>query len=292
MTTTPEHGPAALVLGAYLRSLRLAKGTTAAEAAEAIGSSESTLSRMETGQAGHRWQEVATLARLYGVTDWPSIADAPRWTDWQSRDPERAAGTIHDNTEGWVDRLRACEHHATAICVYASATVPRIVQTMGCPVDHLTLLTTATQPPRIPPRTVLPGQTRQDITVILDGAMLLRTFANPAAMAAQMAYLQRLQESPHGPRILVVPFQAGVLPPSGTLHRFHLHGQELFAEEIWNAIYTTGADSQTARDCLAAGLAAAKDLKASAALLDIARRRFEQLARDPKTDPLVEELTP
>ncbi|OPF75612.1 hypothetical protein VT50_0224660 [Streptomyces antioxidans] len=290
MTTTPEHGPAALVLGAYLRSLRLAKGITAAEAAQAIRSSESTLSRMETGQAGDRWQEVSTLARLYGVTDWPSIADAPRWTSWRSKAPEHATGTVRDDAPGWVDRLRACEHHASAICVYATVTMPRIVQTIGCPVDRLTLLTTATQPPLIPPHTVLPDQRWQNITVLLDGAMLLRTFAAPAAMAAQMAYLQRLATS--GPRILVVPLRAGVLPPPGTLHHFQLHGQELFAEETGSALYTTAADSQTVRRCMNAGLANAKDAETSAGLLGIARRRFELLARDPESDALLEELTP
>ncbi|WP_275559254.1 hypothetical protein [Streptomyces sp. 5-6(2022)] len=49
--------------------------------------------------------------------------------------------------------------------------------------------------PAVPVHTVLPDQTRQDIVILLDGAMLLRTFANPAAMAAQMAHLQRLRES-------------------------------------------------------------------------------------------------
>ncbi|TMU90058.1 Scr1 family TA system antitoxin-like transcriptional regulator [Streptomyces sp. DASNCL29] len=288
MTTIPDRGPAALVLGACLRSLRLAKGI---KAAKAIRGSEAKLSRMETGQVAQRWDDVSTLVRVYGMTDWSTIVDTLRWSGWQSRDPKRRASTIHDNAEGWMDRLRACEHHASAICVYASATIPRIVQTTGCPVDLLTLRTTATQPPRVSPHTVLPDQTRQDVTVILDGAMLLRTCANPAAMAAQMAYLQHLRESTHGPRILVVPFQAGVIPPHGTLHRFLLHDQEVFAEETWSAIYTTGADSQAARDCLAAGLTAAKDLKASAALLDIARRRFEQLAKDPESDPLLEELT-
>ncbi|WP_311766950.1 Scr1 family TA system antitoxin-like transcriptional regulator [Streptomyces rhizosphaericus] len=207
-----------------------------------------------------------------------------------SRDPKHRANTIHDNAEGWLDRLRACEHHASAIRVYASATIPRIVQTTGRPVDRLPLRTTAT-PPRVSPHTVLPDQTRQDVTVILDGAILLRTFAAPAAMAAQMAYLQRLGAS--GPRVLVVPFHAGVIPPPGTLYRFQLFGQEVCAEESWSALYTTGVASQAARRRLAAGLAAAKDPQASAELLDIARRRFEQLDKDPdlKSDPLLEELT-
>ncbi|TMU92912.1 helix-turn-helix transcriptional regulator [Streptomyces sp. DASNCL29] len=213
MTTTYGRGPAPLVLGAYLRALRLARDLTLCDAAEVIGSSAAKLSRMETGQVAQQWQEVSTLLRFYGVTHWFTIVGALRWSGQESRDPKRGTGTIHDNAEGWADRLRACEHHASAICVYASATIPRIVQTTEYPAAQLPLLPSSTQP--------------QDVTVILDGATLLRTFGNP----------------------------------------------------------------QPARDRLATGLAAAKGLEVSAALLDVARRRFEQLAGDPESDPLLEELT-
>ncbi|MBL1113979.1 helix-turn-helix domain-containing protein [Streptomyces sp. 110] len=277
MTTTYDRGPAPLVLGAYLRALRQAKGLKLCDAAEFIRSSAAKLSGMETGQVAQPWQDVCALARFYGVTDWSTIVGALRLAGQQPRDPKRRTGTIHDNTEGWTDRMPACEQHASAICVYASATIPRIVQTTEYPVAQLPLLPSSTQP--------------QDATVILDGATLLRTFGNPQAMAAQMAHLQRLGTSPFGPRILVVPFQAGVIPPPGNLHRFQLHGHEVLAEETWSALYTTGPDSQPARDRLAAGLAAAEDPEASAVLLDIARRRFEQLAKDPESDPLLEELT-
>ncbi|WP_262700472.1 MULTISPECIES: helix-turn-helix domain-containing protein [Streptomyces] len=277
MTTTYDCGPAPLVLGAYLRALRQAKGLKLCDAAESIRGSAAKLSRMETGQVAQEWRDVSTLARAYGVTDWSTIIGALRLAGQQPRDPKRRTGTIHDNAEGWTDRLRACEQQASAICVYASAIIPRAVQITGYPVAQMPLLPSSTQP--------------RDATVILDGATLLRSFGNPQAMAAQMAHLQRLGTSPHGPRILAVPFQAGATPPPGTLHRFQLHGQEVFAEETWSALYTTGADSQAARRCLAAGLAAAKDPEASAALLDIARRRFELLARDPESDPLLEELT-
>ncbi|WAP56164.1 Scr1 family TA system antitoxin-like transcriptional regulator [Streptomyces sp. S465] len=286
--TTPDRGPAPLVLGAYLRSLRLAKGLTPTAAAEAIRSSPSKINRMETGQAAQRWQDVSTLTRLYGVTDMDTITGAMRWTGRQTTDPTRFPGPIRDDAEGWMDRLRACEHHASEICVYASVTMPRIVQTTGYPVDHLTLLTSSAQPPRVPAHTVLPDNQTQDVTVLLDGAMLLRTLGNPLAMAAQMTYLQRLGAS--GTRILVVPLQAGVIPPPGSLYRFHLHGQEVFAEETWSAVYASGTDGQAARDRLAAGLQAAKDPEASAALLDAARRRFQLLAEDPASDPLLKEV--
>ncbi|EXU69294.1 hypothetical protein Z951_05070 [Streptomyces sp. PRh5] len=180
MTTTYGRGPAPPVLGAYLRALRLARDLTLCDAAEVVGSSAAKLSRMETGQVAQQWQDVSTLLRFYGVTPWFTIVGALRWSGQQSSAPERRAGTIHDNAEDWADRLRACEHHASATCGYASATIPHIVQTTEYPV---------------------------------------------------------------------------------------------------------------ARDCLAAGLAAAKDPEASAALLDVARRRFEQLAKDPESDPLLEELT-
>ncbi|MEE4595473.1 helix-turn-helix transcriptional regulator [Streptomyces sp. DSM 41524] len=190
MNTTYDGGPAPLILGAYLRALRQAKGLKLCDAAEFIRSSAAKLSRMETGQVAQQWQDVSTLLRFYGVTDCSTIVGALRWSGQQSRAP-----------------------------------------------------------------------------------------------------MQRLGVTPFGPRILAAPFQTGVIPPSGTLHRYQLHGHEVFAEETRSALYTTGADSQAARRCMAAGLAAAKDPEASAALLDIARRRFEQLARDPESDPLLEELT-
>ncbi|MEU8870137.1 Scr1 family TA system antitoxin-like transcriptional regulator [Streptomyces javensis] len=271
MNTTYDRGPAPLVLGAYLRSLRLAKGLTLTSAATTIRSSAAKLSRMETGQGAQQRRDVSTLARAYGVTDCSTIVGALRLAGQQSRAPKRGAGTIHDDAEGWVDRLHACEHHASAICVYASVTIPRIVQAPEYSVAQL-----PSQLPRIPVHTVLPDNQSQEVTVLLDGATLLRTLGNPQATAAQMAHLQRLGTSPHGPRILVVPFQAGVIAPPGTLHRFQLHGQELFAEETWSALYTTGPDSQPARQRLAAGLAAAKGPEASAALLDIAYARSEE----------------
>ncbi|WP_143645377.1 helix-turn-helix domain-containing protein, partial [Streptomyces antioxidans] len=118
MTTTPEHGPAALVLGAHLRSLRLAKGITATEAAQAIRSSESKLSRMETDQARHRWQDVSTLARLYGTTNWPSIATAVRWTKRRARRRPKPR-----------DERRAAGHSAQA--VRAAGQGPRVRRSVG-----------------------------------------------------------------------------------------------------------------------------------------------------------------
>ncbi|MGW7689516.1 hypothetical protein ACWGMA_11640 [Streptomyces asiaticus] len=54
MTTTYDRGPASLVLGAYLRALRLAKGLKLCDAVEVPRSSAAELSRMETGQVAQR----------------------------------------------------------------------------------------------------------------------------------------------------------------------------------------------------------------------------------------------
>ncbi|GAA1104104.1 MULTISPECIES: helix-turn-helix domain-containing protein [Streptomyces violaceusniger group] len=99
MTTTYDRDPAPLVLGAYLRALRLAKGLTLSDAAEVIRSSAARLSRMETGQVAQQWRDVSTLLRRYGVINWSSIVGALRWSGQQSRAPKRGAGTIHDDAE-------------------------------------------------------------------------------------------------------------------------------------------------------------------------------------------------
>ncbi|MGA6154413.1 Scr1 family TA system antitoxin-like transcriptional regulator [Stenotrophomonas sp. NPDC087984] len=283
--TAPDRGPARLVLGAYLRSLRLAKRLKLAEAAEVIRSSEAKLSRMETGRVPLRWQDVSTLMAHYGVTDRPTIEAAREWTAMDCR------GVIGDAAPGWQDRLRACEHHASAISVYTSVTVPRIAQAVGCPVDDLTLVTAATDEARVRVHSLIPGQPGQDVTILVDGAMLLRTLAHPLAMATQMAHLHRLATSTGGPRVLAVPLQSGALPPAGNLYRFEIFGHELWVEEGYSATYTTGADSEKYRNCLAAGLAAAKGAKMSAAMLKVAGIRSEKLAMPKAPGNVLERLT-
>ncbi|MBP8535940.1 helix-turn-helix domain-containing protein [Streptomyces sp. MK37H] len=53
---------AALVMGAYLRALRLSRGVNGSDAAWAIGSSAATLSRLETGRL-HRIADAIARTR-------------------------------------------------------------------------------------------------------------------------------------------------------------------------------------------------------------------------------------
>ncbi|TMU94911.1 Scr1 family TA system antitoxin-like transcriptional regulator [Streptomyces sp. DASNCL29] len=285
MTTPPDCGPAPLVLGAYLRSLRLAQGLTLAEAAWAIRGSAAKLSRMETARVPLRWEDISTLMGHYGITDCPTLEAAQEWTT------KTRWGIVGDAAPGWQDRLRACEHHASAISIYTSVTVPRIAQAVGCPVDELTLVTAATDEARVRVHSLIPGQPGQDVTILIDGAMLLRTLGHPRAMATQMAHLHRLATSAGGPRVLVAPLQAGAIPPAGNLYQFQLFGHELWVSEGYSATYATGADSEKYRHCLTAGLAAAKGAKMSAAMLKVASTRFERLATPTTPGDVLERLT-
>ncbi|NEW75008.1 helix-turn-helix domain-containing protein [Streptomyces rapamycinicus] len=115
MTTIPDRGPAALVLGAYLRSLRLAEGI---KAAEAMRGSEAKPSRMETGQVAQQWRDVAALVRVYGMTDSSTIVDTLRWSGWHRETPStgRTPSTTTPKA-GWTD------------CAPASTTHPRSAST-------------------------------------------------------------------------------------------------------------------------------------------------------------------
>ena len=58
-----------MVVGAHLRRLREAAQVTREQAAEAIRSSDSKISRLELGRTGFKTRDVIDLLALYGVSD-------------------------------------------------------------------------------------------------------------------------------------------------------------------------------------------------------------------------------
>ena len=67
----PVVGPTVtrMLLGAQLRRLREANGTSREDAGYAIRGSESKISRMELGRVGFKERDVVDLLGLYGVTE-------------------------------------------------------------------------------------------------------------------------------------------------------------------------------------------------------------------------------
>jgi DNA-binding XRE family transcriptional regulator len=68
---TDNAGPTAarMVAGAQLRRFRDQRGVTRAEAAEAIGAVDTTISRMELGRVALKEDSVSVLLSFYGVHD-------------------------------------------------------------------------------------------------------------------------------------------------------------------------------------------------------------------------------
>lgn len=69
-THRPEHA----VLTGLLRELRVAAGLTQAQAAEALGLTQTSVSDLETGDRGLEMLVVRDLVRIYGA-DWRAFVD-------------------------------------------------------------------------------------------------------------------------------------------------------------------------------------------------------------------------
>lgn len=69
-THRPEHA----VVAGLLRELRIAAGFTQAQAAEALGMTQTSVSDLETGDRGLELLVVRDLVRIYGG-DWRAVID-------------------------------------------------------------------------------------------------------------------------------------------------------------------------------------------------------------------------
>lgn len=115
-----------LVLGGQLHRLRESRGISAEQAAEAIRSSHSKISRMEHGRADFKERDVADLLTLYGVTDTEERsallsltreADGPGW--WHA---------YSDILPYWLEPYVGLEAAASVIRTYCLQHVPALLQ--------------------------------------------------------------------------------------------------------------------------------------------------------------------
>lgn len=260
-----REAPAAatMVVGAYLRSLRRARGMTLHEAAWVIRGSAAKISRLETCLSPQRASDVRGLLSHYEI-GLPAIratcemAHAPRRDQWA------------DSAPGWPARLAACSQEASAVRVFTMYLIPDILQ-----IPAYASLIPDPEGFRADARALPPGQA--DITLLLDESVLRRPFGAPVVVAAQIAHLQE-RAAAGDVRVLVVPLAAGIFASSGLLAELTLYGHELYADESGMAVYSTGGQGLVRRGILDAALAAAVSAEQSAEMLEEARVRFEQLA--------------
>ncbi|MER8160216.1 Scr1 family TA system antitoxin-like transcriptional regulator [Streptomyces sp. NPDC094472] len=268
---------AALVVGAYLRALRLSRGVNGSDAAWAIGSSAATLSRLETGRL-HRIEDAVALLAHYGIDD---EANVRRALDHLLQKPHR--NVLYDTVPGWLDRLHACQRQAESTVIHTAHTLPDMVRIPDYPVDALTQRLRADLHGHIPPRAPLTADTGGDVTLLLDEMVLHRPLGRPDMRADQLNHLEQLTSTEQGPRILLVPRWALVIPPAGLLYRMTLHGHELVAEE-WSGfvLYYTGDAVALWQHRIRAAMAAAVPLGQAAACLPEERAQGKERTVEPR----------
>ncbi|PZS37061.1 MAG: XRE family transcriptional regulator, partial [Pseudonocardiales bacterium] len=113
-------------LAAELRRLRKAAGISLEDAARHLALAHSTLSRVETGQAGIRPPYVDALGRLYGVGDAEREALVQLARDARQRGWWHAYGDVlSDHYSAYI----GFETDATSIKTYEPQLVPGLLQT-------------------------------------------------------------------------------------------------------------------------------------------------------------------
>lgn len=203
-------------VSAELRELRKKAGLTCAEAAAALGTSTTKISRMETGERGLYVDDVSALLGLYRV---PTIhreqlldlvrngAD-PNW--WQLKPS--------DLPNEWRD-LMALEAEATHIANFEPLVVPGLLQTAEYATALMAGINNELSEPeiralvatRMGRQTLLTKRNAPTLHTILDEMVLRRPVGEPGVMKRQLLHLLVCAQRPNI-TLRVVPFSAGATP--------------------------------------------------------------------------------
>ena len=203
-----------VVLGAQLRRLRDARRISREQAGEAIGASESKISRLELGRTGCKPFEVAGLLTFYGVTDQTdratlltlaAQANSPGWwhpyndviTDWLEGfiGLEQAAGLIRTYGVQLIPDLLQTEAYAHAVIMFGHPNAPE---------DEIERRVEL----RMKRQRMLHQPEAPRLWAVIDEAALRRPVGGPATMRAQIEHLVDICELPNV-TVQVLPFYVG-----------------------------------------------------------------------------------
>ena len=203
-----------MLLGAYLRRLREARGISREDAGWTIRASESKISRMELGRVGFKERDVADLLSLYGVEDGEErarlielarAANAPAW--WRP---------YGDVLPSWFQSYLGLETAAAMIRTYEVQFVPGLLQTreyaravvrLGFEVATRDEIERRVEV-RLARQRVLTRPDPTQLWVVIDEAALRRPIGGPEVMRAQLEALLEATLLPNV-RLQVIPFHAG-----------------------------------------------------------------------------------
>lgn len=197
-----------------LRTLRLASGTTLDRAARHIGTSISTVSRMENGQASIRRIEAQALCELYGAdkadTDLAvSLSEKMHQSPWYSDygdvadtrltmylDLESSASLLRWYEANVIPGLLQCRDYCRALYEFSrpDAGHEEMERLVGLRMDRTKIIT----------RDHGPATLR---AVVCESA-LRRRVGGPEVMASQIAHLERMMQLPNVD-VRVLDFDAG-----------------------------------------------------------------------------------
>ncbi|MER5785258.1 Scr1 family TA system antitoxin-like transcriptional regulator [Streptomyces mobaraensis] len=282
--TTDDSTPAAdravaLVLGAYLRHLRIRRGWKQKNAGLALGCSISTVSRLEQGVVFTHRHARALVHRHYRVP-----TGCARAVD-HLLSVTNVATQAGDIGPGWHDRLAVCEQQATAVVTYTATVIPAPLRIPAYEQALLLAGASAYSAPYRIPRRIAEGQV---YSLLLDSSVLELPVGGPRVMTRQLDHLRRLFWK-RRIAILVVPTSAGAPVGDAFLSRLTLRGNWLYVRESLGVVYAPGVPALSARDQLFdAVLSAALTLNQSHQQLVQARehwRRQEQSDDMPPNAP-------
>jgi transcriptional regulator with XRE-family HTH domain len=270
-------------LGTRLRRLREEAGLSREDAAAAIRSSASKISRLELGRTTIKTRDLADLLKLYGADE------AERASSLALSQHGNVSGWWQDygnSVPAWLKPYLGLEQAATLIRSYDPQLVPGLLQTPEYARTVFSL--PGRSPGQRAERQLAVRMRRQEILhradpphlwAVIDEAALRRSVGSAAVMRAQIEHLLEISQLRHV-NIQVRPFRAGGHAAGGgplTLLRFA--GDQLpdvvYLEQLASAVYASSpADLAYYWDILNQLATKADPPIASATVLDQIRKEL------------------
>ena len=207
-------------LAAALRQMRESRHLSCADAGQAVGWSESKVSRIETSRVGIRQPDLERLLDLYQVTGQERAAllllrrQATHRGWWHS---------YADALPAWFEDFVGLEDGAKSLLIYDNQLVPGLMQTG----DYAAAVTRAARPwadddeverqlaARTTRQALLTTPDPLQVWAVLDEAVLRRKVGGATTMRAQLHRLAELAAFPNV-TLQVLPFDAGAHASMGT----------------------------------------------------------------------------
>lgn len=203
-------------LGQELRHLREGAGVRPADAAKEIGTSASTLSRIESGRQTIKTAYVRVLASLYE----PDTATRDRLValSEEAGQPEWHS-TLSKPSPEWFRLFLGYEGSASTLSSYSAELVPGLLQTPEYVHAVLSVGRSTeadgdldrTSALRLGRRRIITGDDPAVLHVVLNEAVLRRPIGGPDVMRDQLSHLAEMATQPHI-TIQVLPFTVGEHP--------------------------------------------------------------------------------